>query len=300
MPDNYPNAFLVGAGKAGTTALFYYLERHPEIFLPVEKEINYFAVVGKPDFPDDGSRRVNERTVWRKEDYLDMFRNWGSEKIAFDCSPSYLYYPQAAERIHKARPDAKVVILLRQPAERAFSAYLHSARGGSEKAPNFEQALDNEPSNISRNFWFHSHYRASSDYLTQIRRYYDLFPREQIHVIEYQDYFENQQDCLLRLYEFLGIAPLVPDKRLEMGVSGKVRNKFIADLLFRSTGLRKTLRPLVPVRQRRAVMVTLQKIVLKKEVISESTRRMLTEEFAPDFVEIERLTGIDTSGWVKE
>lgn len=293
----WPNAFLVGAGKAGTTALFYYLERHPEIFLPALKEINFFAVEGQPAFPDVGAIRVNERTVWQEQEYLDLFADWKDEKIAFDCSPSYLYYPDAARRIHAANPDARIVIILRQPAERAFSAYLHSARGGSETATTFEDALNNEQANIERGYWFHSHYRATSDYLTQIKPYYDLFPAEQIHVIEYQDYLDNQGKCLTRLYDFLGVERIPFEKKLEMGVSGKVRNRWVADALFKSTGLRRMLRPLVPVRQRRAVMVALQKAVLKKDTIAPATRQMLTNEFAADFAEIERLTGIDTSGW---
>lgn len=295
--DKWPNVYVVGAGKAGTTALYYYFEKHPEVFVPSVKELNFMALDGQPTFPDRGSVRVNERSIWKEEDYLSLFADWDDEKIACDCSPSYLYYPKAAEEIARRRPDAKIVILLRQPVLRAYSSYLHCKKSGSEDSESFEKALENEERYRKDGYWFHSHYLSASDYLPQLKRYFDLFPADQIHVIEYQEFDRDQSRTLNALYRFLGIAPNADEKRLEANRSGEVKSTLLANLVFRSTRLRQLLRPLVPRSYRRVIMNAFQRLTLSKQSISGSTFKRLNKQFSSDFEEISTLTGIDTSSW---
>lgn len=129
-----PDFFIVGAPKAGTTSIYSYLVQHPEIFMPARKEPYFF-----------GQWRRNSEEDLR--DYLRLFRGVPESKVAGEASTTYLYLQSAAEEIKAFRPDAKIIIMLRNPVDRAYSQYWHHVRLGWVEA-SFEEELEAEEARL--------------------------------------------------------------------------------------------------------------------------------------------------------
>ena len=142
-----PNFFLVGAAKSGTTTLSKMLEAHPEVYLSPIKEPNYFSkdilpekfepvyrkntfFADKTYFSQKPLKKVHLSFVREEKEYMALFEDAGNEKAIGECSTSYLYSSEAAEEIRKFQPDAKIIVILRNPVTRAFSHYLMGLRFG--------------------------------------------------------------------------------------------------------------------------------------------------------------------------
>ena len=141
MPsEKWPNFFIVGTAKAGTTSLYEYLKQVPMIFMSSRKEPYFFV--------NDVLNRDSSNPIRNRREYLNLFKNARNE-VAIGESSLYLWYPESAELIHKEVPDARIIIILRNPIERAYSHYLMLMRGGEEKM-SFHEALMSNKSNIEK------------------------------------------------------------------------------------------------------------------------------------------------------
>src|SRR5690242_16429130 len=126
-----PNFFIVGAARAGTTSLHGYLSQHPEIFLTERKDSHFFTAHHFPG-TGPGDETVNRRVIHDEEQYLQLFASARGKKAIGEASPFYLCLPEAAERIARAVPEAKILMILREPVARTYSAYTLLARDGRE------------------------------------------------------------------------------------------------------------------------------------------------------------------------
>ena len=129
-----PNFLIIGAMKSGTTALYYYLEQHPQVYMSPVKEPNFFCSEENSD--GDFATRLGA--------YQDLFRDVSGEKAIGEASHCYLYEPEAAARIQEYITDAKLIAVLRDPVDRAYSHFLHMVRNGSEPLTDFALALREE------------------------------------------------------------------------------------------------------------------------------------------------------------
>src|SRR3954452_18181658 len=138
-----PNFLILGAAKAGTTALYHYLKQHPEVCMSEIKETNFFALMGKPlDFRGPGDdEHINRFSVTTWGDYQSRFPDRTDARAVGEASPLYLYSPDAPGRIARWMPKAKLVVILRDPVARAYSAFLHLVRGGRGTVRVFGGAL---------------------------------------------------------------------------------------------------------------------------------------------------------------
>ena len=165
MCDVWPNFFIVGAAKAGTTSLHRYLEQHPQVFMSSVKEPRFFEAgwekIGKARF------LIPARIAGERE-YLQLFKEAGESKAIGEASPSYLYDEEAPYLIKEKIPKAKIIISLRDPIDRAYSQYLHFVRAGIETKP-FCDALFNE---------LGDYYVQPGQYSDQVRRYLEVFGRD--------------------------------------------------------------------------------------------------------------------------
>src|SRR6266446_2370882 len=189
---------VAGAQKSGTTALHYFLAKHPNITMGDQQEIHFF---------DD------EAMFADKVDYEQLHKHYlllAPSTIAGDCTPSYIYHKPAAERIWKYNPKIKLLILLRNPVERAF-AHWNMQRFRSREPLDFFDAVREEKTRIAgappaqaRRFA----YVDRGFYGQQLARLFKFFPREQVKAVKFEDFTEKQRKTLASIFSFLGLKPL--------------------------------------------------------------------------------------------
>lgn len=207
-PVREPNFFLVGASRAGTTSLWHYLVEHPQVYMPwrsgAEKEPSHFC-----ELTPRWARLYRDR-----DRYLELFNEATDQHLAIgEASTPYLVAPEAPARIRRAYPDAKIIMVLRNPAERAYSLYRFLCVIGAEWATTFEKALSLEPERMAderfmreNRLWYGLfQYFNSGLYSAQVARYLEAFPREQVEIILYDDLQADSLGTVQRVYRFLGV-----------------------------------------------------------------------------------------------
>ena len=219
-----PDFLIIGAEKSGTTALHYYLASHPDVVAPFTKELNYFSpetAFAIPDSPEyEWFARIAEGDLdpaIRKETlrwYHSQFRVPipGRHQLFYESTPCYLFFPQVARRIHAYRTDMKLIALLRDPVERAYSSWNMASQWAEypwiHDKRSFEAALSEEIEQLTRDpTTLKSYYLRQGIYHEQLRRYFELFPRQQILIIEHGELLSNRSETLNTVCRFLGIPP---------------------------------------------------------------------------------------------
>jgi Sulfotransferase domain len=201
------NLFVVGAQKAGTTALSHFLAQHPAVCLAIGKEAHYFDA---PDFPAATLRDTGHR------EYLESsFGHWTGQSFLCDATPIYLYLPECLPRISEYNKDARIIVLLRDPVERAYSHYRMMRVRGIESR-GFLMALLLEPLRLwhaRRDRSFESairsfSYLARGRYAEQLARVSAFFPPEQILVLEDRLMRTQHEESLSMVWRFLGLPSI--------------------------------------------------------------------------------------------
>jgi Sulfotransferase domain len=292
-----PNFLVIGAQKSGTTALYHYLNQHPQIYMSPVKEPHFFTYEGwEPNFFSPGRGYVTPIT--RIEDYRALFRGVSLRTALGEASTSYIYFTRALKRIRCYVPDAKLIAVLRDPAERAYSNYLHCVRSGREPLESFEQALRAEGARIRDNWGPVHHYRQKGFYYGQLKRYFEAFGRDQVKVYLYEeDLKDNPLGMLQDTFRYLGVDDaFVPDVSMKHNVSGVPKNKTLLSLARRLNTLTPTIRPYLPPGARRYIKT---RILAKPPQLSPEVRWQLVEEYREDILRLEELIQRDLSAWLK-
>lgn len=296
-----PNFLVIGAQKA-TTSLFQYLRQHPDVYME-SKDCRFFAFEGAgPDsVRGPGARDIMSRkTVTDFEDYRALFAGTSGEKAVGETSPIYLYVSQAADRIKHYVPRAKLIVVLRNPVERAYSAYLLLARYGLERL-SFSEALRQEPARIADCWHPIWHYGSRGFYHDQLTRYYRLFDQEQIGVYLYDDLTDDPAGTTQNVLRFLGVdEAFVPDtSRSYDDVASVPRNRAFERLLRRPSPLKTALEPVLPKAFRDGVRARLHERNLTEPApLPEAAREQLTDAYREDILKLQELIGRDLSGWL--
>lgn len=304
-----PNFLVIGAQKAGTTALYNHLKQHPQVYMSQIKEPHFFAYEGeKLNFQGPRDLEVMKHMVVSDlGDYEALFAGVSGEKAAGEASAMYLYSKKAPKRIRHYVPQVKLVAVLRDPTERAYSSFLHMIRDGREPLSDFGEALDVEQERIRENWGPIWHYRRMGFYHEQLSRYYETFEPGQIKVYLYEDLNDDPSGVLRDLYSFLGVDDsFVPDVSARYNASGVPRNERLHALhhfLLRPNPVKAALKPFLPRKLRqglRANLVnTLRNRNLVKPPLPEEARRRLVEEYREDITKLQGLIGRDLSGWLR-
>jgi hypothetical protein len=210
-----PDFLVLGGQRCGTSSLYKYLGRHPEIAPSLRKEVEYFTI-------DYGRGEGWYRAHFPLRIRRRLHRALGRSMLTFEATPDYLFDPRAPQRIKELLPDARLIVLLREPVERAFSHYHHMARLGLEDL-SFSDAVAAEEQRLagqldemaldplSRVLPFRRFsYAARGFYAEQLARWFELFPREQFLILDSADFFADPRSTLLRILEFVGAAPWTP------------------------------------------------------------------------------------------
>jgi hypothetical protein len=198
-----PGFLILGAQKAGTTALYAYLRWHPSVTGPAWKEVSYF------------DRHYRRGVHW----YRGHFPFRPGDRLVGEASPGYLFHPLAPERVRATVPEARLIVLLRDPVDRALSHYHHEVALGREPLT-FEQAIEAEPERTSgeeerlvrepgyfSQAWWDYAYLARGRYAEQLERWLAVFPREQLLVIASDELAAEPRETYAQVLEFLGAPP---------------------------------------------------------------------------------------------
>ena len=283
-----PNFLVIGAYKSGTTALQHALRGHPQVFIPERKGPVFFAFDGVPD----DSNPAAARSVKTLEEYERLFEPATGEPAIGDVSPEYLANPNACGRIKARIPDAKLVAILRNPVERAYSDYLMYVRDGQEHA-DFAMALDEQDVRYAAGLPT-GYYVRTGFFGRQLRAYFEAFPREQLQVHLFDDFARDPASVLAAMFEFLGVDPEAPAPAVERdNVSGIPRNAAVRTLI--DTGRR--LAPALPGPVRRRAKGVLAR-GLDRPDLPAAERRRLVEIYRDDVGELEALLGRPLEHWL--
>lgn len=298
-----PNFLIIGAAKAGTTAMWHYLRQHPEIFMSRQKEPRFFALYGKPvNFKGPGDQ-TRFKFVKELQEYQQLFAGVQNEKAIGEASPWYFYVESAAPAIKKMLPDVKLVVLLRDPVERAFSNYLHAVNEGLEPEPTFREAMEAEEIRIRENWSPRFHYKSKGFYFNQLQHYLKFFDRDQLKVYLYEDLTNDPDAMFCDLFKFLGVDPTFRvDVRLRHNESRVAKSKTVERFLRPPNAVVQSLKPLLPKCLRESVkgkMAILKNLNLKpKPKLSRKDREEFIELYRKDIAQLEEFIGRDLSKWI--
>lgn len=249
-----PNFFIIGAAKSGTSSLYHYVIQHPQVYGSKKKEPSFFAFEGRPSFNGPGDQEFNRSVVTDIDEYHSLFDGAAGETAIGEGSAVYLYSPQAPVRIHSYAPRARLIAILRNPFERAYSAFAHQRRDGYEPERDFHRALELEEERITQNWQHLWHYKNVGLYGAQLERYLNCFSREQILITAYEEFVLQPDKVLRDVFSHLGVdVDFRPDMSYRHNVSGTPRSRLVHDFLRRDGAVKSSIKPLIPSRLRLAV-----------------------------------------------
>ena len=286
---------IIGAQKAGTTSLHEYLGQHPAVFMPKEKDLPFFV--------DAGSGEVPERDL----DYF--YGNRNGERLLGGSFVHLLYYPESPGRIRRYRPDMRLIAVLRNPIDRAYSAYWFARKEGYENAPTFEEALARESARLhgSRRERNELTYLAHGEYRQQLERYFEQFDRSQIRICLYDDLKEAADRLTSELLAWLGVEDRSrPIDTTEIAnASGLPKSRLLQrSLIVPPEMVSQAYRRIVPrtlrYRIARTVIAPLRRLntrPFRYPPMEPSTRQRLLDHFGPRNERLGVLIGRDLGHW---
>lgn len=293
-----PDFFIVGAPKCGTTSLYFYLQQHQNIFL-APKELYYFG--------NDFTYLHSNASL---SHYQSFFKDANVDQLIGEASVWYLYSKAAATEIKAYNPNAKIIIMLRQPADMIYSLHQHQLFNGNENITDFKMALEAQPTRALGNKIPSQlgcpieglQYQQVGKYYEQVKRYFDVFGKKNIHIVWYDDFKYDSASEYKKVCSFLSILPL---KNINLSVQNKSQRarsiKFTQLLKNRSVFAIKLAKLLLPSRKLRYKLLNnlwkMNSVSAEKKPLSEDLTRHLDQFFLKDIEHLEKLTTKNLNHW---
>ncbi|MCB2015611.1 MAG: sulfotransferase [Sphingobium sp.] len=295
-----PTFMIIGAARSGTTALYDLVRQHPQVFMSAIKEPNYFAFEGEPlDYKGGGAEFVNN-SVASWDAYRGLFADAPGGMAMGEASPLYLYAPDAARRIKARLPDVKMIAVLRNPIEQAFSHYLYARAQMIEPLDSFDAALAAEPERLRAHWQPLFQYSSFPRYGEQLQRFYAEFPANQLRVFFYEEYRADPVGLLRQIFEFIDVDPsFVPDVSHETNMGGQPRHAWLQNLVMRPNPIASLAATIVPPSARQAIRDLVSKRNLSREKMSDAARAKLVDALQDDIVLLQGLLKKDLSYWLE-
>lgn len=293
--DRKIDFFIVGAQKAGTSSLYQFLSQHKAIFLPAGKD--FFA------FNDDPVYGVPESKLGV------YYRNYAGQPLVGGSNVQIMAFPSAVQSLHEYNPDIRLIIMLRNPVDRAYSAYWMMRRSGRERCETFEAALAAEDARVERgafrdktefSYLAHGHYREQIEFI------YRLFGREKVHIGLFDDLKSNPEHLTLQVLEYLGASTsdVDIDFSKKANEASMPRSMTLQRFMRSQNGLKRTYRALAPaglqVRVAESLSARLEKWNLRPvryPPMAPATRAELVKHFRARNEKLSDLIGRDLSHW---
>jgi len=296
-----PNFLLIGPGRSGTTSLHYYLQQHPQIYMSPVKEPGFLALEGQTLRIPRGWGRAGY-TFTELERYQELFAGVTSEKAIGESSVNYIHLKGAISGIKKHVPDAKLVVNLRNPVDKAYSGYILRVREGIEPL-DFEEALAAEPETPRTDLeWDFDERRffRSGFHCLHLRRFLDSFPREQIGIFFFDDLIADPLNWVRSIFRFLEVDDSVDlDLSVQHNASRIPRSQTLERFQNKPNALKTLVRSVTPAPLRKALAGVLhRRNSAELPPLSPQTRRKLTEMYREDINRLQELVGRDLSHWL--
>lgn len=297
------NTFIVGAAKSGTTVLYYLLNQHPDVCVPVVKEPNYFSNIDhdSSDPVRPGNGPGDDGTVWTEnlKSYQKLYDPEKNHAVKLDASVSYLYSTTAASQIADYDPESKIIMVLRNPIERAFSHYKHLLRDGRETV-SFSEAISREQSRMQKGWEFSWHLTNMGMYSDQIQRYFDRFEPKKIRIFILEDIKKDLSAVINELTGFIGLEAYNFDlEQQERNTSGLARSWILSRFVNWLLGYKATINKIIPPEITHKALQLFRKINIRESDldISAELRAKLYSKFEADINKTEQLIGRNLDAW---
>lgn len=288
-----PNFLIIGAQKAGTTALYHYLKQHPQVYISPVKEPHFFSFEGEEA---NGRAHITDINAYRS-----LFEGVSDETAIGEASPSYIYIPQSSERIRHYVPDAKLIAVLRNPADRAYSNFLYAIWLGREPLTDFALALQKEEERIQNGWGPFWHYQRKGFYYEQLQPYFERFDRAQIKIYLYEDLHTQAAGVLRDIFSFLGVdKSYVPDVSARLNVSGVPKSKISQTVVTGINAVNPIFKRVLPARLRGVRESIRNKVLDEAPPMPAEAREYLVELYREDVLKLQDLINRDLSGWLGE
>jgi len=296
MNKDLPNFLIVGTAKAATTTIHEYLKQHPDIYMTEWKEPSFFTFKGKTQTSYTTDRPV--KFVTELNEYKSLFAKGEFKKIRGESSTPYLYfYKKTIDNIKETIPDynkIKILIVLRNPIDRAFSQYMMKVRDLVENM-SFKEAIENENKRKEENAHFDFFYIDRGLYFEQVKAYLENF--NDVKVILYDDFISNDLGVLSEITSFLELKRMKFKKISKQNVSGRPKVKVISRLL-KQNPIKRILSRIIPKRLKIEITSFILSKNLKKEKMDEEIREELIEFYREDINKLEKLLDKNLSRWL--
>lgn len=298
---NTPDFLVVGTARAGTTSLYSYLLQHPQLFLPVVKEPCFFT------FADE---KINYKkgkfsfAITSIEEYAKLYEKALPDQLTGECSTPYLYLYKKTianlKKIHNDYSSIKIIIVLRNPVDRAYSQYLWRVRDGREDLT-FKEAIEQEAERMKDNYSFDYFYLDRGKYYEQVKAYLKEF--KNVKIILYEDLKINVEQELINICQFLNVDKnFIFVKRNEQNSSFLPKSKVLSKLISFESKIKFRMLNYFPDNVKSSLKEQFRRFnSSKKEIqpLSAELRDKLNEFFKEDIRNLEKLIGRNLSIWQK-
>jgi hypothetical protein len=316
ISEKQPNFFVVGTVKGGTTSIHRYLSNHPQIYMSPIKEVNYFSdeFINKNNFAKDYKHDINVNIekylagdrkhpvhiahIADQQTYNKLFDRVENQKAIGEMSLSYMLYGGVAEKIFNFNPNSKIVMILRDPAERAFSQYIMNLKQGKILTQDFLKEIRQDDDRSVKGWGANHQYLQIGKYYKQVKNYLDVFPKNQVKIILYDDYKKDAAATIKDLFEFLNV-----EKEFQIDTTAKYNESGISrfsrlNYFLNHLGIIGWLKRLLPYQSR----AFLKKILYAEKNIPQMSleeRKWLVEYYREDIMSLQKLVNLDLSPWMK-
>ena len=293
-----PNLLIVGAAKSGTTSLHNYLKQHSDIFMSDHKEPHFFIN------NEIGTNRI-PNGISKYDDYIALFKNSESYKYRGESSTMYLQFPDISiKNINKyLNDDVKIIIMLRNPIERAFSGYQHVKRYNVMENLDFEDAIKE----CENRYFINTNFTPASRYIN-IGLYYNMVKKfqanfgENMHIVIYDDFIADTQNELSKIFSFLNISDFVINTNEKYMVGGwQWKNSFLKKLFLKKNLLNKFIRFILPFQSFKKILRNRLVQVFSTPVVKmkDTTKSSLQNLYKEDLKKLSTIIDRDLKIWLK-
>ena len=280
-----PSFIVIGAGKSGTTSLHQYLSQHPQIYLCPQKETFYFTS------EKNRANHAKYGAIQTFEDYAALFADAAPTQAIGEISTTYYAHPQSASLIHDLLPTVKILAILRNPIERAFSDYQMHVNEGHEKR-SFEKVMEPDVKYVKSGFYY-----------AQLKPYFELFDSSQIKIWLYEDYCQNIHAFLASFFTFIDVDPhFQPDTSQRGRVGGVPKRQWVRHLLNEKNPIRTVsataLKTVMPLATRQRIRAYLLRQNTQRLDLDPTSYAQLAAIYRDDILQLQDLLHRDCSHWL--